>query len=776
MTSQPLVASVCVDYLSHPLSAEGLLLCYQQITRQVAHAPLTAKEAASTFQNKSNTELDLLQQHSYNLAIPNKRDHRPAPVGCQAQLRRMQNALWRRSSQLSLAKDVALVQPETLNWQKECDVLWLYGPLYHPYFATAEQASPEPSYPSAIDDDETLQDYFNIALSSPSSMPLSISTATILSATETTVTTIASPTSSSSSPTPPCSLPSPQPQPQSQQEPSELPELPRILPQQQRHHRRMTTDETPTTTAVDSAPRPLRSASISTSDTALAVKGRTIPKKSSLKRLGTRQQQLDELRAFLKSQEYRTLNLVLSALEEAAAAAAAEAATAAAATTTATSTTTTTSTISCLSSLSLPQPRGEDGTCSAPVTPVMGNPPMLLALPLAPAPARYHFRSTDRQRRASFPKYVTHPASSSSLSPSMTTITTTSSSSMSIGCGHLTTTNTTTTATGSTAMTSGSLNGKQLRFSLEVQELVFLPSSPPFRVSRAKPIRANSDPAVHSAATSSYLAPSLGHRHQNQHHHYSHQHQYHSHQSPLGDNTCMGANGTKHSCIATAASNLASRNGGNCGRTMVVRIGADNTVEGGDLRGGAGARTGAPFRVSRSGGHHGLALDLSLEEEEEIGASGFEGYRGKVPREDGKGFIVSGDATTTAAAAEADYHPIYPTATPFLNGQRNKRKHYHHPTHYQSMSDDIDQDDDEENADETDLEDEIFYPTIETISEGDDYSGSSHDQDDGSMATTRRIDQQQQHKGVLWQMYTVVTGVRDIVAWCGSMVYYSSTL
>ncbi|KAG0027209.1 hypothetical protein BGZ81_005799 [Podila clonocystis] len=112
MTSQPLMASVCVDYLSHPLSAQHLLVCYQQITRQIAHAPLSAKDAATSFQHQSQTLLELLGQHQ-NLDIPKER---PAPVGCQSQLRRMQNALWRRSSQSSLAKDVALVRPESLNW------------------------------------------------------------------------------------------------------------------------------------------------------------------------------------------------------------------------------------------------------------------------------------------------------------------------------------------------------------------------------------------------------------------------------------------------------------------------------------------------------------------------------------------------------------------------------------------------------------------------------------------------------------------------------------
>lgn len=114
MTSQPLVASFYVDYLSHPLSSEHLLVCYQQITRQIAHAPLSAKDAAISFQHQSQAMIELLGQHQ-TLAIPQTKE-RVAPVGCQSQLKRMQNALWRRSSQSSLAKDVALVRPESLNW------------------------------------------------------------------------------------------------------------------------------------------------------------------------------------------------------------------------------------------------------------------------------------------------------------------------------------------------------------------------------------------------------------------------------------------------------------------------------------------------------------------------------------------------------------------------------------------------------------------------------------------------------------------------------------
>ncbi|CAG8516651.1 2307_t:CDS:2 [Ambispora gerdemannii] len=44
-------------------------------------------------------------------------------------LLRQENALWRR---MGVVKSGRLVSPQSLNWQKECDVLWLFGPLYQP--------------------------------------------------------------------------------------------------------------------------------------------------------------------------------------------------------------------------------------------------------------------------------------------------------------------------------------------------------------------------------------------------------------------------------------------------------------------------------------------------------------------------------------------------------------------------------------------------------------------------------------------------------------------
>ncbi|CAG8474137.1 9035_t:CDS:2 [Ambispora leptoticha] len=44
-------------------------------------------------------------------------------------LLRQENAIWRR---MGVVKSGRLVSPQSLNWQKESDVLWLFGPLYQP--------------------------------------------------------------------------------------------------------------------------------------------------------------------------------------------------------------------------------------------------------------------------------------------------------------------------------------------------------------------------------------------------------------------------------------------------------------------------------------------------------------------------------------------------------------------------------------------------------------------------------------------------------------------
>ncbi|KAF9330830.1 hypothetical protein BG006_006237 [Podila minutissima] len=402
MTSQPLVASVCVDYLSHPLSAQHLLVCYQQITRQIAHAPLSAKDAATSFQHQSQTLLELLGQHQ-NLAIPKER---PAPVGCQSQLRRMQNALWRRSSQSSLAKDVALVRPESLNWQKECDVLWLYGPLYEFSLLQLEYEKSAQAWLDVFDDqDQALApsettDVNEMEVMCPEPTTSEAPSSPFPEATENTVPADAqvidmksiSPLATG---------------------PSELSEL------------RISTIISHTESDSSSSSSPSSTSSMFR------------PQKSVLKQQGTRLQLIEELRCFATSPQYHSICNTLATFRSS-------------------------------------TPSSVSGTRSEPLSPITSS---LSAFVLPIFPEKHQYRSRDH-RRASFPKSASHPNRLN------------------------------TALTANPLSSTGVTSTKQLRFSLEVQELVFLPTSPPFRISRAKPTRAHSDPAIQTSTSSSFMAPS----------------------------------------------------------------------------------------------------------------------------------------------------------------------------------------------------------------------------------------------------------------------------
>ncbi|PKS06395.1 hypothetical protein jhhlp_007143 [Lomentospora prolificans] len=54
---------------------------------------------------------------------------------------RLENASWR--TWLKAKNNLRTVSPETLNWLKECDVTWLYGPLQTPDISAGRAADPE---------------------------------------------------------------------------------------------------------------------------------------------------------------------------------------------------------------------------------------------------------------------------------------------------------------------------------------------------------------------------------------------------------------------------------------------------------------------------------------------------------------------------------------------------------------------------------------------------------------------------------------------------------
>ncbi|KAF8937232.1 hypothetical protein BGZ58_003054 [Dissophora ornata] len=339
------------------------------------------------------------------------------------------------------------------------------------------------------------------------------------------------------------------------------------------------------------------------------------PTKSALKRQRTRNQVFEELRAFTRSPQYVALAKSLA--------------------------------ISFESSSTL---NYTEGSRSEPISPVASGLGPTFLLPIFPSPTKYHFRSHDR-RRASFPK------SASQSNRLNVNVNVNMSVNMQLNGSSIR----------SDASSTGS-NIKQLRFSLEVQELVFLPTSPPFRISRAKPTRAHSDPAIQTSTCSSFIAPSHVH-------------------AGVPQSIYPG-----QSLISTAAASASSFENTT---TTFIKVRA----QGPSRRSSAKTSSTAPYL------HH--------DDDDED---------------------------------DAECH--------FID---DFQEEYHFEDCHESDYDD--EDDDE------------FNGMI---------SGGSHrlrlSAKDAIIARRAQTDENRRHPGVLWQVYTAVTGVRELIAWYGSMVYHSSSL
>ncbi|KAF7721533.1 hypothetical protein EC973_004531 [Apophysomyces ossiformis] len=101
-------AGVCVDYLSHDWNNADLIQSHREIRQQIT---------------KSNVKLSLATDPKISKSILIEKH----------KLIRFQNALWRqmaRTCTSQLSKQNPMVHPSTVNWQKESDITWLYGPLY----------------------------------------------------------------------------------------------------------------------------------------------------------------------------------------------------------------------------------------------------------------------------------------------------------------------------------------------------------------------------------------------------------------------------------------------------------------------------------------------------------------------------------------------------------------------------------------------------------------------------------------------------------------------
>ncbi|KAI7873807.1 hypothetical protein K492DRAFT_241150 [Lichtheimia hyalospora FSU 10163] len=94
-------ARICVDYLSHEWSPNDLIYTHREIRRQV---------------RKANSK------HGDNSSPSDK-----------YRLARFENALWRQMGRTltdHLGKQNPMVDPAVVDWQKESDITWLYGPMY----------------------------------------------------------------------------------------------------------------------------------------------------------------------------------------------------------------------------------------------------------------------------------------------------------------------------------------------------------------------------------------------------------------------------------------------------------------------------------------------------------------------------------------------------------------------------------------------------------------------------------------------------------------------
>ncbi|KAF9405492.1 hypothetical protein BGZ94_003512 [Podila epigama] len=341
-------------------------------------------------------------------------------------------------------------------------------------------------------------------------------------------------------------------------------------------------------------------------------------------------QLIEELRSFVNSPQYIALTDALAAWSGA------------------TSTT--------LSSSPPSSPTLGTGTRSEPLSPSIPSPrSSVFVMPVIPAPSKFNFRNHDR-RRASFPKSISHP------------------NRLNTRLGRAST-------TALSVHASAVSSSKQLRFSLEVQELVFLPSSPPFRISRAKPTRAHSDPAIQSSASSSYLAPS-------------------PHYLPFNNPSPSSSQSNRH---YSSESTLPITE-----RTLVSTSAADASTESTTTTFIKIQDTSSSSSATRSLRTYGTVLEDDYEEEDELGISFNDDLNDDYMFQDC--LEHSGDEELVRPGVQR--HHFVPAKDSVV--ARRVQADEHHP---------------------------------------------------------RRV-----RPGVLWQVYTAVTGVKELIAWYGSMVYHSSSL
>ncbi|CAO3599607.1 unnamed protein product [Absidia cylindrospora] len=102
-----MTACVCVDYLAHEWDVNDIIQANHEIKKQLIQIKKKQNSADEKEQKSIKIEHD--------------------------RLIRFQNAVWRQMAKIcthQLSRSNPKVNPSAVNWQKESDITWLYGPLY----------------------------------------------------------------------------------------------------------------------------------------------------------------------------------------------------------------------------------------------------------------------------------------------------------------------------------------------------------------------------------------------------------------------------------------------------------------------------------------------------------------------------------------------------------------------------------------------------------------------------------------------------------------------
>ncbi|CAO3624883.1 unnamed protein product [Cunninghamella blakesleeana] len=119
-------ACICVDYLAHEWDTNDIIQANLEIKKQLKQ--IKKKQLLTVYPDEKEQK---------SLQIEHDR------------LIRFQNALWRQMTKLCtphLGRSNKMIHPSTVNWQKESDITWLYGPLYtnKPILSSQLPSTPPP--------------------------------------------------------------------------------------------------------------------------------------------------------------------------------------------------------------------------------------------------------------------------------------------------------------------------------------------------------------------------------------------------------------------------------------------------------------------------------------------------------------------------------------------------------------------------------------------------------------------------------------------------------